>query len=619
MPQNIIYFDTESTLRDQGSKIYHDLYLLVGKYVRYRSDLIKKETTELFHTASPEEFWTWVESKTKEKWSLYLIAHNVAYDLIVSQGLVILPKRGWKVKTFYEKGRTFHLVVEKGKKRLHFLNLANYFQGSLAEIGKEFGLEKLELDYRNPDPEKALTYCIRDVEIVERAFTTWLNFIREHNLGNFAITAPGQAFNAFRHRFNNHKIYIHNHPKALELEREGYYGGRTEAFRIGEIGESPIYDLDVNSMYPSVMIENRFPIRLVFYEDKLLVQDLKRIMSKYLVVASVLLNTNVQAFPLSHCGVLLFPVGRFQTVLTTPELELALDLDCVEQVFEVAAYEPGYIFTDYVSFFYEKRKEAKNQGRKEQALLFKLLLNSLYGKFGQKQTVWKPIAECSPEEIGVEEIYSISENRWFTLKKLGGVVLESQGEKEAFNSFPAIAAHVTGYARRKLWEYLKLAQMKNVIYLDTDSIFVNSEGYQNLKGFIAPDVLGLLKTERIFNKLCIYNLKDYEGDRLVVMKGVPRTAKRISDHKFQFELFPHFATMLRNGALSKYYNVKTIKSLKRMYQKGWVLKDGSIVPLEFGYYNGSNHLFSFTGSKYEKEGLELKNYAQEPYLFSCLS
>ena len=616
MPQRVIFFDTESRLRDKGRVIYHDVYLIVGKYVHYRSDLSQGKTSELFHTSSPEEFWSWVESKVHAKEKLYLIAHNVGYDLITSQGLMILPQKGWKVKTLYEKGRTFHLVMQNGKRSLSFINLANYFTGTLREIGEEIGLEKLELDYTNPDYDKALTYCQRDVEIVERAFTAFLEFIQEHNLGNFAVTAPAQAFNAFRHRFNNHKIYIHNHPKAIELERSGYYGGRTEAFKVGEIKDTPVYDLDVNSMYPSVMIESRFPVRLIFYEDRVLSDNLRRLLGKYLLMARVILNTRVNVFPLSHMGTLIFPVGRFETVLSTPELELALDLGVIEQVLEVAAYEPGRIFTDYVSFFYEKRKTAKLQGKREQALLFKLMLNSLYGKFGQKQTVWKPIAECPPDEIGVEEIYSSAQNRWITIKKLGGTVLEAQGETEGYNSFPAIAAHVTAYARRKLWEYMKLAGIKNVLYLDTDSIFVNREGYENLKGFIAPDVLGLLKPERVFSKLTLYNLKDYEGDGIVKMKGVPRSAKRISEEQFQFDLFPHFGTLVRKGAVSKYYNIKTIKSLKRMYQKGWVLKDGTVVPLEFGHYGGKNHLFTFTGSDYERQGLELKDYAQEEFLLS---
>jgi hypothetical protein len=100
------------------------------------------------------------------------------------------------------------------------------------------------------------------------------------------------------------------------------------------------------------------------------------------------------------------------------------------------------------------------------------------------------------------------------------------------------------------------------------------------------------------------------------MKGVPQSAERLSECEFQFELFPHFGTLVRKGAVSKYYNIKTIKFLKRMYQKGWVLRDGTVVPLEFGYYGGKNHLFTFTGSDYERQGLELKDSAQEKFLLS---
>jgi hypothetical protein len=52
-------------------------------------------------------------------------------------------------------------------------------------------------------------------------------------------------------------------------------------------------------------------------------------------------------------------------------------------VYKCIEYEGKYIFTDFVRDIYEKRLEMKKSGtRSDLVLFYKLILNSLYGKFG---------------------------------------------------------------------------------------------------------------------------------------------------------------------------------------------------------------------------------------------
>jgi len=61
------------------------------------------------------------------------------------------------------------------------------------------------------------------------------------------------------------KIYIHDQVTTSEFEREAYFGGRVECFRLGNFTDEFFYNIDVNSMFPSVMKENLYPVKLKNY------------------------------------------------------------------------------------------------------------------------------------------------------------------------------------------------------------------------------------------------------------------------------------------------------------------------------------------------------------------
>ncbi|GAH85107.1 unnamed protein product, partial [marine sediment metagenome] len=136
---------------------------------------------------------------------------------------------------------------------LLFLDLMNYFDTSLKEVGKSIGCHKIPINFKDCSTPELVEYCKNDVFIMIEAWKKWITFIYENDLGVWGKTLPSQAFNCYRHRFMPHKIYIHTHEKATALERAGYFGGRCECFQLGYFDDGPFYLLDINSMYPSVI------------------------------------------------------------------------------------------------------------------------------------------------------------------------------------------------------------------------------------------------------------------------------------------------------------------------------------------------------------------------------
>lgn len=613
-PRNLIFFDVESKLVESEGKTLHFPYLIYAmSYYRDGKGYIYEEEK---HFTDTETFWQWVTSYNRKKEALYLFAHNPTYDLVSSKGIPYLCNQNYKLTSFYNKGRTFILSFRNPdlKCSIHILNVGNYFPGTVKQIGDSFNLPKLELDFSNPTIEEALPYCKRDVEIIKKAMLSWFDFCKSNDLGSFGKTFPKQSINCYRHRFMKNPIYIHNNQEACNLERESYYGGRTESFLINQTINQEVYYLDVNSMYPFVMKEYLYPFNLKTMRDNLTKEGLKYILQTRAITAKVTLNTSQNCFPCRISNRLLFPVGNFITNLSTEELKLAFSYNCIENVILTCIYEQNDLFTDFIDYFYQARLKAREEGNKVNDLFFKLFMNSLYGKFGQKSGGWQIEGESKPEQTGYFTWFDYDDDKLKTSKAFAGKLITKHDEKESYDSFPAISAHITANSRLILWKYIQQAKPENVYYMDTDSLMVNKEGYDNLKSEIQPNELGKLKLEKTLSNLLIHAPKDYEHTKGVTRKGIPKGYQQLKPNVFSYTQWPKLNTLIRNQNVSQYYTFVQQKQLKRQYLKGWVMSNGQVKPFELTVIEGENKIVNWYQTSYFKQNLTLQNPEQEKWV-----
>jgi len=582
---NLIFFDTETYIAEENEKYQiHKLRLGIAQY--YRLDT-KKELQDEIIFRSGKEFAEWIVSKTRKNSSLYVFAHNIAFDFAICGLAKYLPQFGYDLIHVFLEDNCVCLEYKKGSTKIIFLDTFNYIRLPVREIGKAIGLKKLEIDIFNASDEVLIEYCRRDVEIIARFMIEYLKFFKDEGLGEFGVTTAKNAFNAFTHKFLKEDIVIHRHKDVIELERNAYFGGRNEAFFIGSIKE-PIWYLDINSMYPHVMKAFKYPVRLIRYvEDYDDFERLKKIIDTYCVIAEVQLDTDENAYPYRLKDKTIFPTGTFTTYLCTPELKYALECGHVKKVNKMAIYLARNIFSDFVDYFYSKRKEAKKKGDSVRSFLYKLILNSLYGKFGQTIRMVSLYDEIEDFRFGIEEYYNEDGKKEYDLIFIGNKVFKKVKEKEPSRwAYIAISAHVTSYARFLLWTYMKKAQLENVYYVDTDSLFVNEKGFKNLQDCIDQYELGKLSIEAEGNNVKIHGAKDYEFDGKVKLKGIKKNAQKLDEKRYLQLQFPSINRVIRDEMIEFVKVTKQIKELKRIYEKGIVTASGRVKP----YYLQDNQL-----------------------------
>jgi len=282
---------------------------------------------------------------------------------------------------------------------------------------------------------------------------------------------------------------------------------------------------------------------------------------------------------------LVFPVGEFTTTVNFNELRYAIECGVVEVTkvhYLIWANPMKSIFVDYIYNNYCARKATKSV---LDNLIYKLKMNSLYGRFAMRMkmttTYW--------QQFPVNYVTKLrSEGKFCEIKLFSAmradcfIITENEKSKNSYFSIPTFSSYITSQARVNLLKSLTENENNKVCYCDTDSIFLlhnfigncsDSLGDWKLEEKIVTEIRGLKN----------YTYKDEKGKTHDVIKGVSRGSEKKGTSKEGFPIYEtkkYFKTkdsLRRNkGAGESYTMVKTISG---NYDKREVLNDGTTLPL----------------------------------------
>jgi len=577
MPGSFVCVDTETKPKTDSNGVEHH-YLWFGWAV-YRRRLPSGNWTaeEWFRFETRSEFWNWLYTKVRAKTRLYLFAHNGAFDLPVLGAFSILPNDGWELNSAVVDAPPMILSWRRDTCSIKFVDTLNIWMVPLAKIGESVGIPKLSMPAPRAGKKVWDRYCQRDVQVLMVALLKWWQFIISNDLGPFALTLASQAFTTYRYRFMPEKIFIDADERSLTIARESYLGGRTECWRLGEY-TGPLYYVDCNSLYPSVMQSGRYPYQLVGTYTRPDKNEVRRWTKKYCCYARVQIKTDLPIYPIVREGKLIFPVGEFAATLAHPELFCALERGHITHIDVIAVYKSAPLFKGFVEFFYRKRLEYRAKEDHLNDWLTKILMNSLYGKFGQRGRQYEIVGECDADAVRVWTEIDGETDAVYRMREFGGVTQQWIEDDESRHSFPAIAASVCSYGRQVLWRAIERAGKHNVYYMDTDSLVLSESGFKKIAPLMNPNKLGYWKLEAVLNKVTLYGPKDYEFDGMVKIKGIRRNAVKTTTGGYEQDQFTGFAGLLRSGSLDAPMVQKITKFLKRRYNKGKVTTKGKVLP-----------------------------------------
>nr|YP_010130190.1 hypothetical protein KQ422_mgp108 [Clavaria fumosa]QPZ51092.1 hypothetical protein [Clavaria fumosa] len=351
-----------------------------------------------------------------------------------------------------------------------------------------------------------------------------------------SVSISSLALNTFLSNYYDHKqtpIKIPQYNQYCDI-REGYYGGRVEVFS-SYVENAHWYD--VNSIYPYIML-NDMPTGDII---KLTDNNLDNYYGFCYVTVTVPDHIKYPILPFRYEGLLYYPVGCWSGWYSSELLRYARD---IYNVNVIVHYGYKYnrtpdLLKKYVFKYYDlKKKSYDNEGKK---LIAKLMLNSLYGRWGLKYissrteivttkkakeiSLKYQVVENEKLDDNLEYIkYNISPNEpLFHIDEGFYNNIKMKGEKESNHIIRSvgIAAMVTSNA---LIYMDKFINSKNNIcyYTDTDSGFFEKP----LDPIYVGSNIGQFKYEGLVKRGYFISFKLYclvmaEGRTIIKSKGIP--------------------------------------------------------------------------------------------------
>ncbi len=255
--------------------------------------------------------------------------------------------------------------------------------------------------------------------------------------------------------------------------REAYKGARVEVVK-AEMGKG--YHYDINSLYPFVMRDFEFPVgRFWWWRDRLAMQAYKTYKGKpALYRANVTVPENIYIPILPHrTDKLYFPVGEFSDVWTGEELREAEKQGAKIHITEAIVWNNTFpIFKRFV----QKMEFEKNNSKGARRSFFKLIQNSLYGKFGMKRERQTYINDTEENRAKLIQKGKKFLTIVLSCKKTMLLIISHSYAKYIQ---PHISAYITSLARLELFKAIDKYK-DYVCYYDTDSIVLTKKLSKNM-------------------------------------------------------------------------------------------------------------------------------------------
>lgn len=505
---------------------------------------------EYHNNGDVEKFVEWLMSRDARR----IYFHNLQYDLGN-----LFPDSLHKFSMTMVGGRLIKAQYQ-GKT---FVDSFNLFPTSLAALGDSIGLKKLEFDSHSK------AYVMRDCEIIVKALKHLGRTLEEFKIRRTPNTLGGMCVNVWKAMGGK------NWSCFSDACHNSVFGGRVELFSKG--GDGCVVWTDVNSLYPFAMTQK--------YPDEC--KQTAEIKEYGLTDATVLVPHQAYA-PLPYRtreqdnfsgiseGSIIFPCGKFRGTWTNHELRNAVEKHGAKILKMHSSFgtdKGSDYYGSFVRKFYKRRLAAKTPAYK---LIYKLLMNNLYGQLGMGGKV---IKTCKLTELDLKLIKAGK----LKVQMLGDNVL-----KEFFIPLPPHcnylhAAYTTSYGRLRLLEFMRPIPPENMVYCDTDSLFFFAKNWKT--PFPTGDKLGQMKLEDRGSKITTYAPKVYSIDDVVKAKGVPRNLAR----KFVQEGYVEYAAPFKLREAITFYERgnrkqlsvwrKVRKEMRTKYSKKILIDDGRWMPL----------------------------------------
>lgn len=544
-----------------------------------------------FNFISLNEWWKWVLDLEQ---SCTFFFHNLTFDgdfiikfLVNEKNFSIdynTNNKNKVIELFKNQGKIYYFRI-KFKKRCKDKKLKNIqlvfrcsyllLSSSINALGKDLGINKFEgiepskiKTFYDREPfnsidevdKEYLDYCNRDVLIMEKALQIFETSIKEPTkIGDVNIfhyltvgsLAMGIIKNYYLYWYNKNKptkIGLKISQESYKLLKPFFYGGYTQFNEKYQKEPSKVdngYFIDIVSAYPFQMTQ-ALPYGEVLFTKPLTNNYVEWciVKVKYAKLKEKYWNVpTLKNWKFEGSERYVRELKNFKCFYCKEELDIICEMYDMEidDIISIYQLKAPYL-KEYIEDLFFYKEKYKNQGKKNQALSFKILLNSSYGKLATRAMFNSLI--FTKEELKNGEKIRVDEKDYEVLHTSQ---YEDIGEFKAYTIKPlkeklylmniGAAAYITAKQRVYLWQQIIDIGADKFIYSDTDSIACENPDISKIK---IGKKLGEWELEKQFNLFGVYGAKKYmsfQDDKLtkIGMSGISENYFKNESNDWDYE------------------------------------------------------------------------------------
>lgn len=444
----------------------------------------------------------------------------------------------YKIKPLIRNHMLYELAVYQGRKLVFRLrdsytllpsSLDKLSKALCPQLGSKGSIQhdKVEVSNLKKNRAELLDYMIQDIRlsggVMLKAQEIYWTEYNVDIVNYLTLSALSLAISRMSYYDpNSWPIHIPSRNEDTFIRR-GYYGGHADVYK--PYGKNLHY-YDVNSLYPYIMKTYSMPGGVPVWNGHLEGQELSNLYGFIEAYVECPRTLTRPFLPYrDENETLLFPTGEFVGVFFSEELIFARDLG-----YEIRPLR-GYLFEkktspfdSFVSSVFGKRQEAKKTGNSAMEYGYKILMNSLYGRFGinPQSTITEVCNRSRYDDLMQRDNIlngdKLSDDYYIVTYVSNTVHSDDIDWNPPKISAVQLAAAITACSRIMMYKYIS---RPDCYYTDTDSAILGSPLPDDEVSSIE---LGKLKKEHFVKRGIFLAPKSYAfetdaGDEIIKHKG----------------------------------------------------------------------------------------------------